>query len=115
MNPNNNKTCKWSKPNGLDLKKANYTYETCHVLIWIELNEMQALGRLTNEPTDYMNYHDMYYNAWMTSTKNGTWPKEVDGNMDVLMNHCIKKHGIRNQRIILNEYGSMSEMRPKTK
>lgn len=28
MDPDDNKTCKSSKPDGLDLKKAHYTYET---------------------------------------------------------------------------------------
>lgn len=44
MNPNDNKTCKSSKPNGLDLKKTPYAYEICHVLIWMGPNDIQALG-----------------------------------------------------------------------
>ena len=51
----------------------------------------------------------------MTLNENGPWPKEVDGSINVLMNHCIKKRGIKNQWKILNEHGSISEVRHKTK
>lgn len=51
----------------------------------------------------------------MTLNENRLRPKEVDGSMDVLMNHCIKKHGINNQLMILNKHGFMSEVRHKTK
>lgn len=75
MNPNDNKTYKSRKPNSLDWKKTPYAYETCHVLIWMEPNEMQALGRLMNELIDDMNHHNMYHNEWMTLNEIGLWLK----------------------------------------
>lgn len=51
----------------------------------------------------------------MTLIENGPWTKEVNESMGVIMNYFIKKHGIKNQLMTLNEHGSMSEVRYKTK
>lgn len=46
----------------------------------------------------------------MTLNEIGSWLKEVDGCMDVLMNQCIKK-----KWTTLNDHGSKSEVRYETK
>lgn len=42
-------------------------------------------------------YYNINHNRWMTLTENGQWENKMNGSMNVLMNQCIKTHGIKNQ------------------